>query len=166
MAIQYIKGDVTKHCFNNSILVHIVNTSGVAASGVVVPIERKWPDSIKRYRQWYKEVDLYDEVLDEIIPFQLGQVQFTKCNNVIVANMLAQHMARTINEVYLRPINLEALKECMLRVAEVAIKLNCEIIGPKFGSLRAGASWENEIEPMINELWSGLKVTIYNYEEK
>lgn len=149
------------------IMVHCVNTSGVMGSGVALAIKQKWKHVFECYSGWYDEGwgTSYED-LNTQVQFMLGQVQLVKADSeLLVANMIAQTEPRgcTIDGVYLRPIRLESLKECMLRVRKLAKELNSSIIGPKFCSERAGGDWDNEIVPLIEEIWKDIPVTIFEY---
>jgi len=140
---------------------HIVNNQGVAGSGLVMGIKKRWPSSIKDYKDW-RDHGYTDE-------FQLGQVCFSPQDgfDCVVAHMLAQRSlgGYCIDGVYIRPIMLEALEECMLRVREYCLEHRYQIVTGEFGGMRAGASFEDEIIPMINKIWGNLDVTILSYKE-
>ena len=138
---------------------HIVNNQGVAGSGLVMGIEKRWPSSIRQYEDWFWEGRCGE--------FQLGQVDISQQGDNVVAHMLAQRApgGYYIDGVYIRPIVLEALEECMLRVRVHCLKHRCQIVTGEFGGMRAGASFEEEIIPMINKIWGNLDVTILSYKE-
>jgi hypothetical protein len=174
--IEYKTGDFTKHNFSElTICPHVVNNQCINLSGIVLAFKKKWPNAIKELKEFYKALEWDHRAFspDKVDVFyqqewQLGQVHFYKEDNVVVANMIAQTYpgGETIDGVYLRPIRIESLKECMLRVSEFAKKIGAkQIVTGKFGSLRAGGDWEAEIEPMIKYFWSDFNVTIYVYEE-
>lgn len=177
--IKYVDGDVLKHkSTRNTLIVHIVNDEGKWGSGFVVPLGRKYPDVEKSYRDWYTECysddikNHYDEedLSTESVPFTLGQIQANKVTeNLFVINAVAQSQPGGVSiniaeeSVYIRPIRLECLRECLLRVAALAKILDAEIVGPAFGSERAGGKWSEEIVPLIEECICkyDIPVTIY-----
>lgn len=170
-------GDVT--CVKKNgiqILCHVSNSIGIHGSGVVVALAQNLPLSMKSYEKWYENRNYNCKYRNEKIPFELGEVQFvdTGINDIIVANCVAQKgpgRYKVLNGESIPPIRLWSLKECMIEVADLAKELisrdkQVTIIGPKFGSLRAGGDWNKDIVPLINEVWSDLNVVIYEYQEK
>lgn len=169
MTITNLVGDVCKSKVEGlKILPHICNSSGIASSGVIVPIFRKFPNARTVYNDWYDTTQHYCEFTEEEIPWLLGETQFVESDDEwIVANMLAQKspgLYQRINGKTYPPIRLEALAECMNRVADVARKLKASIVTPLFGTLRAGSSKE-VIVPMIEDIWADLDVYIYEFDE-
>lgn len=168
--MNYKIGDVTKADEPGlKFLPHIVNCYGVAGSGVVCAIEKMPGNPIQSYRRWHKHGS-YEQVvpgteLVKDIPFELGQVQFVETGEFVICNMVAQKWQEKINNKDFPAIRMEALSECMERVAEFIKLFTCQtcIVAPKFGSLRAGGDW-NEIEKLINDVWGFLPVTIYEYK--
>lgn len=157
--ITYIKGDVTYPIGDKpKIIPHVCNDCGLWGAGVVLAISKRWPLPEERYRYWYQSEDILPE--PELL--KLGQVQFVRVeDNIIVANMIGQHGTGFRNGP---PIRYEALKACMLTVAEEAIKIPSEIHCPKFGAGLAGGDWA-QISRMIEDYWvtPGLSVTVYEY---
>lgn len=174
MVIKYIKGDITTYKSEKLTLIcHIVNYDCINGSGVTVALNSKW-GFLKELAKFYRELVWdHQSFSKDVEPFyqqvwQLGQVHFYKSGNVVIASMLSQTSPGgfTIDGVYLRPIRLDCLEECMLRVREFAKMIGCDtIVCPKFGGLRAGADFEKEIEPMIKKYWEAFQVTIYEYKE-
>lgn len=161
--IKYINGDLFSHVFNPAhkyYVPHVVNNVGLMGSGFAYGVNKHWPH-VK-----YSYTELHDSN-----GLTLGHNQNVfVAPNVICVNMIAQRApgGYKISNRYFRPIVLEALEECMYRVREdiESDKLNyCEIVAPKFGSLRAGGDWDNEIVPMIEKVWDKIPVTIYEYKE-
>ena len=160
--IKYIDGDITKFDIEfNTIVPHVVNNQGLMGTGVAYALYRKWPNVKSEYLEWSNDPR----------SFQLGQTQFVRCEGAHpsfwVANMIAQRYpgGYMVSNKYIRPIMLEALEECMLRVKRYALLNNSKIVAPMFGSDRAGGDWELEIEPMIKSLWSDLDVTIISWSK-
>lgn len=172
--MKYIQGDIRKHLFEElTIIPHIINNQNLNCSGVTIALNEKW-GFIKELKEFYRELEWDhckfspDNDVFYQQEWQLGQVHFYKDGNVVIASMIAQTRpgGETIADTYLRPIRLDSLRECMLRVRQFAKMIGCtNIVAPKFGSLRAGGNWEEEIIPMINELWGNLDITIYEYKE-
>lgn len=180
--IEYINGDLTKHNFKSDcsdeaiIIPHVLNNEGVNKSGVIVPIFKKWPRCKTMCEDWYDAGFIRDD-WGFRVNFQLGEVLFVNNydeeNNerVIIANMIGQKFARLISGKNFLPAYKEAVEEGIWRVKEFIeyqdseYGILCKIVAPKFGSLRAGLSWENDIEPMIAEAWKNFDVTIYVFDE-
>ena len=168
--IKYEFGNVVESKVSGiKVLCHCVNSSGIWGSGVVIPIGNKWPNVKQSYLDWYESTIHACEFDNCDLPWLLGEVQFIKAdNNTIVCNMLGQKAPgfhETINGKQWPPIRLEALEECMNRVAQFAKKNNATIIAPWFGTLRAGSS-KPVIKEMIERIWSDCNVVIYEFEEK
>ena len=166
----YKTGDVTKATETGlKFLPHIVNCYGVAGSGVVCAIEKMERNPIQQYRNWYKqryyEQQIFGTDVVRDIHFELGEVQFVESGEFIVCNMVAQKWQEEVNCKQVPAIRLWALQECMERVAE-QIKLldnfSC-LVCPKFGSMRAGANWDRDIVPLIENIWKDFDIIIYEY---
>lgn len=167
MSITYITGDVTSPVGDGpKIIPHIVNDIGAWGSGVVIAISKKWPDPERHYKDWYRTGENANHR-----PFELGEVDFVQVeNDIVIANMIGQHnigpKSSRVDGVAVieQPIRYGALHRCMEQVRKEAVILSASIHAPKFGTLRAGGDWKI-IERMINEIWFGLNVTIYEYKE-
>lgn len=176
--LKYKKGDVTKanECPDGyQFLFHVCNSRGVAGSGVVVSIRKNHPGTLEEYEDWYENRRHKCKVRGRTIDFDLGEVQFARSKrqqNTFICNAIGQKSPgqyKEINGKEVPPIRLWAVKEAMLETADIIRELSAlnevKIIAPKFGSLRAGASWNDDIVPLINECWKDLDVTIFEYEE-
>jgi hypothetical protein len=160
-----IPGDIfTYKLKENTCVPHVVNNVGVAGSGLTMPIMKRWPDSRKQYEEW----EAYSYRFQEDPSYQLGQVWFCgPYEGHVVAHMLAQRApgGYSVDGIYLRPLMIEALVECMLRVRKYCKEKNLVIVTGQFGGKRAGGDFEKEIKPMILDIWRDLDVTILTYEE-
>lgn len=182
MEINYIKGNVLDFEFTKPTLVCQVNNDrGGYGSGYAAATISKWPFVQKCYRHWFRQgftptcINLNTVHSKEISPWNLGEIQAVQViENPLVysVQMLAQSTPGGTNfnigdkEVYLRPIRLDSLRHCLYNVASLAKKLNAEVAGPMFGGGLAGASFENEIVPLIEEclLAFDIPVTIFKLE--
>ncbi len=168
MTINYLTGDVTKSKVEGlKILPHIVNTQGFWNSGVVVPIGKKWPHVKKEYKEFHSTTHYVCPFNETDVWWELGEVQFVKGDeDFVIGNMIGQKFNGTekINGKDYPPIRYEALQECMDRVADLARQLKASIVAPKFGSLRAGGSWD-VIEKMIEASWKDIDVYVYEFVE-
>lgn len=168
--LNFVTGDVTKSDVKGKkILPHVVNSSGMWGSGVVIPIGIKWPNVRQAYLDWYNTTIHNCEYYDCEVPWLLGETQFVAGDNdFIIANMLAQKepgFVQVIDGFKWPPLRYEALQECMQRVAQFAKEQNASIVAPWFGTLRAGGS-KHVIKEMIEKIWSDVNVTMYEFEEK
>jgi hypothetical protein len=165
LMIKYLTGDLFNHNFDKdkiTLVPHVTNYDGVMGSGFAAGVNKHWPSVKEGYEAWYN----CNWVRDASGDFQLGQIQTVKIfDNLFCINMLAQRTpgGYSIAGKYVRPIVLECLAECMLRVLEFSKGKNAVIVAPKFGSLRAGADWNSEIVPLIDDIWADLDVTIYDF---
>ena len=157
--IKYVKGDLFDHLDGFSgytIVPHIVNNLGIFGSGFVVPLSKHFPSCKKEYLKKWES-------------FALGQVMLVKCKNIYIAHMFAQDgissksVGQELNRTT-KPIRYTALVKCLEEIQKIVqnSKTPCRIMAPKFGSLRAGGNWDL-IEELINEIWSDIDVTIYDY---
>lgn len=154
MSIRYIKGDLflgIKRTKNSIVIPHVCNNIGVFNSGFVVPLSKHFPQARIRY--------LSEKKLD------LGSTQFINCDNICIANMIAQNgIMSAYNEI---PIKYSALTKCM-----ESIRFMCdtrhinEIHAPAFGSMRSGGHWPF-IHKLIEEIWNikNLTVNIYYLDD-
>jgi O-acetyl-ADP-ribose deacetylase (regulator of RNase III) len=148
--IQYKKGDVLEvKCEFSRIIPHVCNNKGKWGSGFVVALSKKWKEPEASYRR--------------LAEYPLGRYQLIQVQSepaVIVENMIAQDgFASYINPVAL---DYDALKSCMTDIGEWirSVKTPFIITAPKFGAGLAGGNWVI-IEKMINQIWDGIPVEIY-----
>jgi hypothetical protein len=166
MEITYKIGDLFNLLPEDGIKIipHICNDVGGWGSGFVVPLGKKFPMSKNCYRDWHKHGVCHD-VLGEKY-FGLGEVQIVDCgNNVIVANMIAQHSTITRKPGSI-PIRYWALAKCLQEIKKLSCRINATIHAPMFGSGLAGGDWDF-IETLIQEAWTNanIPVTIYQLEQ-
>ncbi len=167
MTLTYIPGDATCPVGNGpKIIPHIVNDIGVWGSGFVIAVSNKWPDPERHYKDWYRTGKNANHM-----PFELGQTDFVQAApDIVIANMIGQEgigpkSSRVDGVIKIEhPIRYGALHKCMEQVHKEAVILGASIHAPKFGALRAGGDW-NVIERMIKEIWAGINVTIYEFQE-
>jgi len=150
--ITYVKGDVRTPSGNGrKIIVHCCNDIGAMGAGVAAALFHKWPSVKSEYKQWHRSKK----------GFELGAVQFVKVDtDIVVGNMIGQKGIKTVGGV--PPIRYGAIRKCLERVAEAAVRNNASVHGPKFGAGLAGGSWD-EIERLIEETICArdIEVTIY-----
>ena len=153
--IIYTTGDATSPGgTGNKIIVHICNDIGGWGKGFVLALSKKWKAPEDSYRSWYRG--------ETEIPFELGQVQFVKVeNNILVANLLAQH--DIIPRSGIPPVRYDAVRQCLEKVAMKALSLNASVHMPRIGCGLAGGKWE-EIEIIVSQtlISQGIEVTVYD----
>lgn len=147
--INYINGDVTNiQTKNNIIIPHICNDLGAWGAGFVLALSKKWKMPEIAYRKNNEYI--------------LGNVQFVRVeDNVIVANMIAQHNVRSTYN--LNPIDYKALEICLKKVNEMALTTFSSIHMPKIGAGLAGGYW-NSIEKIIENTLT-VKTTVFIFNE-
>lgn len=174
--INYVKGNVLddlESYTEPTFLIHVCNDCGGFGSGVAGAIAKRYPHVRDEYMNWYKDGYQEDEVQAVKVPFKLGQVQFVQVEpNVYIINMIAQStpggedfkIGKT--KVYLRPLRLQSLEECLYRVASLSKELKHQVIGPMFGSGLAGGDWSGEIAPLVQDCLCNfdVDVTIFKFE--
>ncbi len=169
--LKYKVGNVVEQEFNEpTLLIHVCNTFNGYGSGVAGAIARKYPLAKESYHNWCRD----SKKSSLLKPFTLGNIQVIHVKGyTYICNMLAQVMPGGnaffigTEEVHLRPIRLDSLRECLLRVASIAKKSNFKVVGPMFGSGLAEGKWDEEIVPLIEEclLKYDIDVTIYKLEQ-
>lgn len=151
--LKYVKGNLFDNIPTDRpvVIPHVCNDIGAWGAGFVVPLGNKYPKAKEDYLKWRNgRIGFFS-------PFELGEVQYVRNDNVVVANMIAQ---RGVGGP--RPLDYRGLVKCMLDVYRVCTKENrrWDIICPKFGSGLAGGDW-NIIETYIKTIWEELDVTVY-----
>ncbi len=149
MKITYVKGDATRpQGEGKKIIVHICNDIGAWGAGFVLALSRRWSDPEESYRDMPDHLRTLGQVM--IVPVE---------NDIMVANMIAQHDIRP-DKTGRPPLRYKALKECLVAVSELAVKINATVHMPRIGCGLAGGRWEL-VEKVIEET---LKVdaTVYD----
>jgi len=151
--LTHIKGDATRPIGDgNKIVIHCCNDIGAWGAGFVIAISRRWKEPESQYRQWHSSNKW----------FKLGNVQYVKVeDDIVICNMIGQEGIRSKGNV--SPIRYGAIRKCLEKVKEAALKNNASVHAPLFGAGLAGGSWD-KIEPMLQEILcdNGVPVTIYH----
>lgn len=135
--IQYIKGDITT--VKAGLVAHGTNCSGGFGSGVAGAIRKRWPSVYENFKNLTPRPNL------------LGTVQFVAVDNQLtVANCFTQVNYGNDGKVYANKDAIRKALNVVLNYCKIN-KINCVCI-PKIGSGLGGLSWENEVEPIVNEL--------------
>lgn len=153
--IEYLKGDATKPVgHGHKIVAHVCNDEGKWGKGFVLSLRARWLEPEKAYRKW---ASAHDHT------FCLGQVQLVPVTpDITVANMVGQSGVRIVNGV--PPIRYDAIRECLKRVADIAVQSDASIHMPRIGCGLAGGLWQL-VEHIINEELcnKGIRVYVYDY---
>ena len=147
--IKYVTGDATSPIGEGKkIIPHVCNNKNRWGAGFVLALSRKWSAPEREYH------NLNNQFLANV---QLVRVE----SDIYVANMIAQDDTRP-DENGVPPIRYSALKICLQKVNDEAIRLNATIHAPKFGAGLSGGDW-NTIEKIIKEVIT-VDVTIYEFK--
>jgi hypothetical protein len=175
MKINYLEGDATKPERTPTMILHCVNSGGTWGAGFVIALSKRWKEPEKAYKKWYEDTCHYIDdngVVDKQnglreTPFMLGDIQVVPVENgLYVCNMIAQKDTGYFKDM--PPVRYECLRECLLRVVDVAKALEIKVLsGPRFCSALAGGEWPR-IEAIINEVvcTQGIEVDIYDLPTK
>lgn len=151
---EYIKGDLFNADVDErtTIIAHVCNNLGVWGAGFVVPLGRYFPEAKEAYTNWCSRTKDKESLL--------GLTQFVKCDETIVANMIAQTMGGK------RPLHYPSLCDCMEKVAMFALQHDAVIHCPLFGSMLAGGNWDF-IQELIKDIWlqQNIDVRIFYLEK-
>jgi len=175
MPIEYIKGNLFEHVQDRDVIIHCCNNIGGWGSGFVVPLEHFAPISKIAYKCWFNNPgDCYPKNIRAVASgiFGLGQIQvvehFYYADNsspdgvdIKIVNMIGQN--GVIGPDNPTPIDYEAIKSCLQKVAE-RIPNDVRIIAPLFGAGLAGGKW-TLIEKLIHETLPGRNVVIFHLED-
>jgi hypothetical protein len=159
------------------VIAHVCNDIGGWGSGFVIPLARQYPEAEKQYRDWWHQSFSQNQTFElgnlGLVSVQAPDFENEKTVNghIYVANMIAQQgtiatPARGRTHVDLTPLRYWALACCMKKLANGVCRFpnGVEFHVPKFGSDRAGGSWD-VIETLIEELWVPVgNVTVYSLE--
>ena len=154
MPIEYVTGDATEPIGDGTkLIVHVNNDIGGWGSGFVLALSAKWSRPEEYYRMWAKDR----------IDFEAGMISPVKVEEDIwVINMIAQN--GTISRDNPKPINYEALTQCLTKVSWWAARFeNPSVHMPRIGCGLAGGDW-NTVEAIIRGtlVWDHVPVTVYD----
>lgn len=172
--IDYKVGNILDETFTDkTILIHCCNDLGKFSAGMAAAIAKKYPEVKRAYHDWHDSTSYACDILEEDVPFRLGKVQYIKVSpNLVIGNFLGQTTpgGETFRigdkSAYLRPVRLDSVRECLYNVAKLAKDRNANVVGPMFCSGLAGANWDAEIAPLVEDCLCrfDIPVTIYRLE--
>ena len=155
MEINYLKGDATAPSVKgNKIIAHVCNDLGGWGKGFVMEISKRWSEPESQYRAWHRNRSKND--------FALGSVQFVPVEKYItIANMIGQRGVKRGSKGV--PVRYEAIRECLMLVAEHALETDASIHMPRIGCGLAGGKWDL-VEPVIMETLVSKGILVYVYD--
>jgi O-acetyl-ADP-ribose deacetylase (regulator of RNase III) len=154
--IQYVVGDATDpQGPGKKIIVHVCNNIGAWGKGFVMALSAKWSKPEENFRWWASHGIAGN--------YYLGQIQYVQVEDDIwVANMVAQNGVRSEDNP--KPIDYNALTNCLANIALSADVEGASIHMPRIGCGLAGGDWDI-VESIINNLMPDIPVTVYDLEQ-
>jgi len=155
MSITYLRGDATSiRGTDNRLLVQIVNDSAFTwgGGGFAAAVKRKWPSAQK---------DFTAQVTTNRETLRLGSAVTSAVEpNVTLVSAVAQ---RGYGPSPRPRIRYGALRECLLKVRDLAKGRDADVHMPRIGTGLAGGSWP-VIEEIVSEVLvrEGIKVLVYD----
>lgn len=155
LSITYLRGDATQtRGEDRKLLLQVVNDSAFTwgGGGFAAAVKRRWPEAQKAFTA---------QVTSDRSKLRLGTV--VTCDvepDVTLANLIAQ---RGYGPSPRPRIRYGALRDCLLRVSEMALGLKASVHMPRIGTGQAGGSWA-VVEEIIRETFTkvGIKVLVYD----
>lgn len=146
--IKHIKGDIFQS--GADVILHQVNCQGVMGSGIAKQVREKYPVVYEAY----KELCGQDEPKN-----LLGIAQPVKADSkTIIVNMFAQEKFGYDGKRY---TDYDALRKCFETVRDNNAT-DTIAIPYLMGCYRGGGDW-SVVSAMIEEIFTGCDVTIYEY---
>lgn len=155
LPITYVRGDATQtRGEDRKLLLQVVNDSAFTwgGHGFAAVVKRRWPSAHRAFTE---------QVTSDRTTLRLGNVvTFDVEPDVTLASLIAQ---RGFGNSPRPRIRYGALKDCLLRVSEVAKRLNASVHMPRIGVGQAGGAWP-VVEEIVNETLTrvGIKVWVYD----
>lgn len=151
--LKFVTGDATEpHGNGPLILAHVVNDATPNwGAGFGKIVQQKWPDVQNRFRDsWFNSSRK-----------QLGEVFFSDADQQLtICQMVCQRGYGTSD----RPrIRYAALRDCLCRLRDQAIRAGASVHMPRIGTGEAGGSWAL-VSALVDEILcaAGLSVTVYD----
>jgi len=152
--LTYLKGDaMMPRGGDNRIIAHIVNDKTPRwGAGFGLEIRKKWPFVQEDFLSW---ASLHGAALS------LGDLHLSKVDSSLsVAHMICQHGYGPSAKPRIR---YKAVKTCLDKLGEIAVKHNASIHMPRIGCGQAGGSWTVVWELIDEALCQrGINVTVYD----
>ena len=150
--INYLIGDATDpKTKGNKFICHVCNDIGAWGAGFVLALSKKWKIPEISYRRLYNQEGT----------LTLGYVQYVNVEpDICICNMIGQHNTGFKDGI---PLRYDALKECLLKVAEQAVSNHASVHMPRIGCRLAGGQWD-KVEEIINETLCENNIDVYVYD--
>lgn len=135
---------------------HQVNCQGKMNSGVAKEVRQRYPEVYEGYvKDCQRKLDK-----KSLLGMAIG---YTVDNNKhCIVNCFGQDTYGYDGQQY---TNVEALKKALMGVANVAQKFNIKVAMPyKIGCVRGGADWENEVYPMVQEVFKDVDCELWKLD--
>jgi Zn-dependent peptidase ImmA (M78 family)/O-acetyl-ADP-ribose deacetylase (regulator of RNase III) len=153
-SIRYLIGDATEPRGNGlRIIAHVVNDKTANwGRGFALAVARKWPEAAVEFGKW-AAMSKEHLLIGRSHLFEISQ-------DLAIFSMIAQ---RGYGESVNPRIRYNALRECLLQLAEEVSKHHASVHMPRIGTGYAGGNW-----PLIKELIEehlirrGIEVTVYD----
>lgn len=164
--MKTIYADITTFEGKNTVIAHVCNDKGYWGAGVAVAIGERWPEAEDKFFRWKSYTNNPAALAEFALPsFSLGNICYALVdteNDVHVCNMIAQRGVRGKGNPV--PLDMDALQQCLLKLAQDAKFDGKDVIMPKIGSGLAGGDWE-EISVMVDNIFNsyGVSVTVYDW---
>lgn len=144
--IKYVKGDLFKA--TEDIIAHGCNCRGGFGSGVAGIMAKKHPKAKESYLNKHMTEG-----------WKLGDIQVLESNGKFIANCATQDKYGN-GRFDERFADYKAIEVCMLKLYKYCKMMNYTLAIPKIGAGLAGGDW-TIIEPIINEVFEDMDVTVY-----
>jgi O-acetyl-ADP-ribose deacetylase (regulator of RNase III) len=153
--IDYLWGDALKpRGKGHQIIAHIVNdkTPNWGGFGFARAVKKRFPSVQSDFQQW---------VNSDPENLSLGRIHLSEvAQDLDVVSMIAQHGYGPSRKPRIR---YSVLKNCLRRLAEIAVERRASVHMPRIGSGQAGGKWPI-IAELIDEalIQRGIDVTVYS----
>jgi O-acetyl-ADP-ribose deacetylase (regulator of RNase III) len=151
--IDYLRGDATQpRGTGNRFLVQIINDAAINwGGGFSLVVRKKWPAVHDAFHEWAVNRE----------NLKLGNLHVVMAEkNITVLSMIAQHGYGRSTHPRIRYL---ALRDCLTKVGELALKNQATVHMPRIGCGEAGGSWDVVNELVTDALCAkGIKVFVYD----
>lgn len=137
--MKYIKQDIST--VTRGVIAHGCNYVGVMGAGVAKVLRDKYPLCFTEYVKWLKEFPDRKSALGECLTVKIT-------DELHIANCMTQGL-QTFDGQLATP---EAIRDSLNLAFLDASELGLPIYLPKIGAGLGGLNWENDVEPIVNEL--------------
>lgn len=147
--LKFVKGDITDNQIG--IIAHGCNCSGGFGSGVAGAIKKKWPDAHHQFKKNGSGKHLLGLV--DLVPVK-GNTRLW------IANCYTQEFYGKDGQRYASP---HAIRNCLRRVYTFANEEELPVKAPMIGCGLGGLNWDDEVEPIFQEMIEMYDIPTYVY---